>query len=78
MWVPAETNADEVLKVITETVGDLVVRSGKFDEFKKDDKTSFAFRLIFQSFEKTLTDVEVNEIMDSVHKILAKKGYEIR
>jgi len=78
MWVPAGTDADEVLKIILETAGDLVVRSGKFDEFKKGDKTSYAFRLIFQSFEKTLTDQEVNEIMDIVHKVLTKKGYEIR
>jgi phenylalanyl-tRNA synthetase beta subunit len=42
----------------------LLVRSELFDVFKKDGKTSYAFRMVFQSMEKTLTDVEVNEIKD--------------
>ncbi|MEI6022376.1 MAG: phenylalanine--tRNA ligase subunit beta [bacterium] len=36
-----------------------VVPMKMFDSFSKEDKTSYAFRFIFQSFEKTLTDAEV-------------------
>jgi phenylalanyl-tRNA synthetase beta subunit len=31
-----------------------------FDTFTKEGKTSYAYRFVFQSFEKTLTDIEVD------------------
>lgn len=44
----------------------------------KKYKTSYAFRLIFQSYEKTLSEDEISSAMDSVYKALKNKGYEIR
>ena len=78
MWTPAGTDANVVQKLIKENGSELLVRCAKFDEFTKGDKTSYAFRLIFQSFEKTLTDAEVNEIMETVSSVLKGKGFEIR
>jgi len=50
-----------------------------FDTFTKDDKTSFAYRLVFQSFEKTLTDSEVEPIFQTlVASITAHSGMTIR
>lgn len=78
LWVPSGTNADDVLQIIRKTAGDLVVRSGKFDEFKKGDKTSYAFRLVFQSYDRTLMDSDANERMDSVYAAVRDNGWEVR
>lgn len=78
LWVPTGTDPDTVLKVIRDAAGDLVVRSAKFDEFKKGDKQSYAFRLIFQSFEKTLTDEDANSYMESVYAAVRDNGWEVR
>ena len=78
MWTPSGTKADDVLTLIKQNAGALLARCEKFDEFTKGDKTSYAFRLIFQSFERTLTDIEVNAIMEKMTVILKEKGFEIR
>ena len=57
LWVPEGLDSTEVQKVITENINELVVKGPDlFDAFTKEGKTSYAFRLVFQSFEKTLTD----------------------
>lgn len=78
LWVPGGTEASEVLSTIRGAAGELLVRSALFDEFSKDGRTSYAFRLVFQSFDKTLTDGDANERMESVNAALRAKGYEIR
>ena len=49
-----------------------------FDTFEKDSKKSYAFRLVFQSMEKTLTDVEANAIMEKVYAQMKENGWEVR
>lgn len=49
-----------------------------FDIFEKDGKNSYAFSMIFQSFDKTLTDEEVDVDMDLVNKALDDLDVEIR
>jgi phenylalanyl-tRNA synthetase beta subunit len=39
---------------------------------------SLAYRLIFQSFDRTLTDDEANAAMEKVYAALKVKGFEIR
>lgn len=78
LWTPAGTKPEDVLGLIRMHAGELLVRSEKFDEFKKGEKTSFAFRLIFQSFDRTLLDEDVNERMESITTALKAKGFEIR
>ena len=80
VWVPDTVESNLVYKVIKENAGDLLVRNPKlFDEFKKENKTSYAFRLVFQSYDKTLTDDEVNDIMLKIsHKIKENSSWEIR
>ncbi len=68
----------EVSGLIKNEAGDLCVKISLFDTFAKADKVSYAFRLIFQSFEKTLTDEEVSGVMEKVYAALAAKGFEIR
>ncbi len=85
LWVPFDsaqdkpaTKPEDVLDVIRSQAGKLLIRSEKFDEFKKGGETSYAFRLVFQSFKKTLTDAEVNAIMEKINSAVAKKDWQVR
>lgn len=80
IWVPEKTESLQVLKVIQENMGDLVVRGPElFDTFTKEGRTSYAYRLIFQSYERTLSDLEVNAIMETITKKMnANAGWQVR
>lgn len=80
LWVPEGVGADEVINVIKESMGDLVVRGPElFDEFHKEGEVSYAFKLIFQSHEKTLTDIEVSEVVDKISALLEEReGWQVR
>jgi phenylalanyl-tRNA synthetase beta chain len=78
LWVGEGELADIVESTIGNAAGDLLVRLSLFDTFTKDGRTSYAFRLVFQSFEKTLTDEEVTIHMDNVYKVVAEKDWEVR
>jgi len=78
LWTPAGTNAEEVLEMIKTQAGELCVKIYLFDTFTKEGRVSLGFRLIFQSFERTLTEEEVNKIMAELSGILGDKGFEIR
>jgi phenylalanyl-tRNA synthetase beta chain len=79
VWLPSETSSDDLVNIIKNNAGNLLVKEPRlFDEYQKEDKTSFAYRLVFQSYEKTLTDDEVNKIMDSINYEIDSKGWEIR
>ena len=72
-------SAEVVAKAIKQNAGNLVVRGPElFDEFTKDGKKSLAFRLVFQSSDRTLSDEEVNEAMEEVYSALKGKGWEVR
>ncbi len=82
MWVPEGVMSDTVRMLIVREGGELLREPRLFDTFTKDfpdgKKTSYAFNLVFQSDEKTLSDDEVNVIMDRVQSALIKEGYEVR
>jgi phenylalanyl-tRNA synthetase beta subunit len=84
VFVPEGTEQKEVFDLILKEAGSLVVKSRIFDVFTKKfpdggSKTSYAFRLVFQSFDKTLSDIEMNEIMDRVTKKLnSNEGWQVR
>jgi phenylalanyl-tRNA synthetase beta subunit len=80
VWVPEKVSSSEVHKVIKDNTSELVIRGPElFDEFKKGDKLSYAFRLVFQSYDRTLTDAEVNDIMMKItNKIKEKSGWQVR
>ncbi len=80
IWVPTEVESGKVYKVIKENAGELLVYEPKLvDEYKKEDKVSYAFRLVFQAPDRTLTDVEVNAVMDKIAaKIKEEENWQIR
>ncbi|MFH1472994.1 MAG: phenylalanine--tRNA ligase subunit beta [bacterium] len=79
LWVPSTTDPETIEKLIRDSAGELLVKLFMFDKFDKDRRTSYGFRLVFQSMDKTLTDDEANKAMEQVTKALsANKDYEIR
>ncbi|MBP6924428.1 MAG: phenylalanine--tRNA ligase subunit beta [Candidatus Pacebacteria bacterium] len=78
LWVGEGEMSATVESTILQAAGNLCVRLSLFDTFTKDGRTSYAFRLVFQSFEKTLTDEEVTIHMDAVYKAVAERGWEVR
>jgi phenylalanyl-tRNA synthetase beta chain len=79
VFVPENILPDKVLKIILEEGTDLIVRNRLFDTFKKDGRISYAFRLVFQSYDKTLSDEEINKIMTKiVAKLNTQKDWQVR
>ncbi|MEJ0054097.1 MAG: phenylalanine--tRNA ligase subunit beta [bacterium] len=79
VWTPLGTEQDEVEQAIFKEAGSELARLDLFDRFEKDGKLSYAFRLVFEAFDRTLTDVELVEAMDRVSKALnAKEGFSVR
>lgn len=79
VWLPKKFSSEDILEIIKEQAGDLLVRSSLFDVYEKEEKISYALHLVFQSKEKTLTDDEINEIMKKITEIInSKEGWEVR
>jgi len=79
MWVAGAAVDPELVEgLIQKEAGELAQKISLFDRFEKAGRVSLAFRIVFQSFERTLTEKEVNEIMEKVHAALKAQGYEIR
>jgi phenylalanyl-tRNA synthetase beta chain len=71
-------SAKAVEKVLNAPTGDLRLRTDLFDEFTKEGKTSYAFRLVFQAADRTLTDEEVAKIMENVYQAARANAWEVR
>jgi len=79
VWVPAAVPAEEVLAVIIAVAPDTLIKHYQFDTFEKGGRVSYAWHLVFQSNEKTLTDTEIGEVMDAVTAALnGREGWEVR
>ena len=83
VFVPESVIGDGVWNTVKQGIQeagaeDLLARGSLFDVFKKDNKVSYAYRLVFQSYKKTLTDAEVGQIMDRVYSELKERGWEVR
>jgi len=81
--VKGSTRVDEVQSVIENAGGKLLVDVDLFDIYEdlatnSELKKSLAFHLVFQSCDRTLSDKEVDEKMNSIIGAILKKGWEIR
>lgn len=82
-FVSEEAKQKDLQEIFLLWAGALCVRVDMFDEFEKTledgtKKLSQAYRLVFQSQEKTLTDEEVNACMQNVEKEIKALGCEVR
>lgn len=65
--------------LIKKHAGELLVAGPRlFDQFKKGDRQSFAYRIVFQAFDRTLTDEEVNKIIEKAAVAISKLGWAVR
>lgn len=78
LWVPNGTEVSAIESLLWENAGELLVRLDQFDHFEKEGRVSYAFRLVFQSMERTLTDDEVSGIMEKMSAALRAADHEIR
>ena len=72
-----ELQAAQVVEVIKASGSELLQKVNLFDVYTGDQVDrgfkSLAFRMVFQSKERTLTETEVNAVMDEIMAALAKK-----
>ncbi len=83
VFVPGNVSEKEVSSVISSATSSLMIRLDLFDVFTKkfeggEDKTSYAFHIVFQSYERTLREEEINTIMKNVSDALAAKSWQVR
>lgn len=82
MWAPEGITQEDILAIIRAEGGELLVRANLFDVFTKEvdgvSKTSYAFNLVFLSYSRTLSDIEINEIMARITEKLTAQGLEVR
>jgi phenylalanyl-tRNA synthetase beta chain len=80
VWVPENENPDKLLNIIKDNATELLAREPKlFDKFSKEGRTSYAYRLVFQSEKATLTDEEINKIMSKISSEISSNSlWQIR
>jgi len=79
VWLAGGEDSENLKNLLKENGTDLLIKEPYLvDSFTgKDGRTSYAFRLVFQSYERTLTDAEINEIMAKItNKIKDQKTGE--
>ncbi len=78
-WSDRQIDEDQFIGIVTPTLGGLSIRAPYIiDQFQKDGRHSYAFRFVFQSYEKTLTDSDVEGEWSKILDVLKKEGFEIR
>ncbi|MFA6354920.1 MAG: phenylalanine--tRNA ligase subunit beta [Candidatus Paceibacterota bacterium] len=79
VWVPINEDKEKLKNILKELGTDLLIKEPTlFDSFEKDGRTSYAYRLVFQSYDRTLTDEEINPIMQKISEKISSLGWEVR
>lgn len=76
LWVSPQSDAESVIRNAPDN--SLVQYFARLDRFEKEGRVSELYRFVFQSFEKTLTDEEVNAEMQKVYDAVKARGWEVR
>ncbi len=80
VWLPKGGDPQVLVTLLEDLGGPLLIRKPfLFDTFVKDDRISYAYRLVFQSYEETLTDTAIDTIMQKINDAIRDHaGWEIR
>ena len=79
VWVSSDSQRESLRQLINAFASQHCVQpAALFDMFTKDGKTSLAYRLVFQSYEKTLTDEEVEKVFRTLLADIQSHNMEIR
>lgn len=80
-YYPEGFDKNDFFHTLNTHAQNLVANATVIDEFynPSNTKNSYSFRVFFESLERTLTNDEINQILDSVKKTLVEEfGVEIR
>jgi phenylalanyl-tRNA synthetase beta chain len=76
-YVSTNTSVAEIERAVTQTAGKLLESIQLFDEYKGDrvpeGQRSLAFRLVYRTLDRTLTDEDVEPVMQKVRDLLEEK-----
>ncbi|MBU2220458.1 phenylalanine--tRNA ligase subunit beta [Patescibacteria group bacterium] len=79
VWTPEGTNESDVAMRIQKKGGEFLVRTDLFDRFEKEGRVSFAFRLVFESRDRTLSDADLDPAMEDITQVLnEQEGWQVR
>ena len=79
VWVPEGTTPETLSDIYKDFGTELLVKEPKlFDQFTKDGRTSYAYRLVFQSYNRTLIEDEINIIMKNITDKVISFGFTPR
>jgi len=81
LWAGNGTLVGELFEAVNAvSAGELIdVDLADYYPDQENNRAGVTLRLVFQSYERTLTDAEVDAWMDKIRGVLeAKKGVEIR
>jgi phenylalanyl-tRNA synthetase beta subunit len=83
IFVPNTVKVEDILNEIKTSIGAeagtlLVKGPDLFDTYTKNDQTSYAFRMIFQAFDRTLSDGEANSFMEKAYSMARARGWTVR
>jgi len=79
VWIPERVSPEELVRIYRDFGTELLIKEPRlFDSFTKNERTSFAYRLVFQSDDRTLTNEEVDIIMKNITEKIISKGWEVR
>lgn len=76
--VPPGVTGGEVERVIQINAPALLLRVSQIDDYHRGEFTSYTFRLVFQSMEKSLTDMEVNKELEKVTRAIFDMNWVLR
>ena len=80
----SEKTKNTLLEIIKRESADLLVRCDLFDVFTKKKEgepaqTSYAYRMVFQAKDKTLTEDDINSIMIRITDDMnSREGWKVR
>lgn len=77
-WVSDGQSESQLREIIVNTKTQYLKKIFLFDRFEKEERFSYAFSLIFQSNDRTLTDEDVDTDMQSITQSLEEIGFEMR
>lgn len=80
VWVPNDTEPEILFNLYKKYGTDLLVLDPQLiDNFEKEGRVSYSYRLVFQSKDRTLVDAEISSIIENINKELLKiNGLELR
>ena len=79
VWLPKNEDPENLVALLKEKAGELLVREPRlFDRYEKEDRVSYAYRIVLQSHDQTLTDEAVNIIMEKINDELEARHWDVR